>query len=475
MKPSPLPQTEGLSQNASTDGHFATTHWDKDPPVVAGVVVSGDGTGEVWVWVPGASLLSSRVERYWHDPRRLERLWVILHVVLERQAYGDETYGFSPISCRRLEEFVGRDFACSGLSTLVEARFLETDGRFCPERKCKGYRFTQDIAMLAAEPCLLSDALGARFRSRRAAWSNRAIGDNLAHQLLWHHLQTLTLHPSAKGSLPLPGVDIESRLKRSAWFLSLDYVNRRHWYFCNDPKTGRVFNNFTNMPKVLRGYALLDGQPCAEIDIRNSQPFFLAGMYPRDCPEKRHYLAIVSEGQFYEELNKASGCPFVNDKRDELKKAVYVQVLYGRRWADSPLWAGFEDLFPMLSRIVAERKSKDYRQLAIEMQRLEASVMIGLVVPRLAETFPGVPFLTVHDSLTVPHELASEAATLLENTVEEAAGHKPALRINQPAPFRPVSASAPFASPVSWRAHPPSLSAWTQGASSGSGSAQRLR
>jgi hypothetical protein len=50
--------------------------------------------------------------------------------------------------------------------------------------------------------------------------------------------------------------------------------------------------------------------------------------------------------------------------------------------------------------------------------------------------------MTVHDSLTVPHELASEAAALFASTVEEATGHKPALKINRPAPeLAKISAS----------------------------------
>lgn len=408
--------------------HPTTTHWDPlSPPLSFG------RNEEQWVWVPAASVLPSRVERYWQDPRHLERLWVILDIVLERQACEDETNGFSPILSRLLARFVGRSFASFGLRTLVEARFLETDGMYCPGHKATGYRFTREIGMLDAEPCLLSPAFGTQVRRCQTVRSKRAIGDNPPHLLLWMNLQTLTLHPSAKNTLPPPGEDAESQLKRNAWMLSLDYVNRRHWWFCDDPKSGRVFNNFTSLPKVLRSYSLLGGQPCAEIDIRNSQPFFLGSLYPTDCAEAQRYLAIVSEGRFYEALNEASGCPFGSDNRDRLKKAVYVQVLYGRRFADSPLWAGFEKLFPMLSRIVTERKSKDYRQLAIEMQRQEASVMINRVVPRLAETFPGVPFLTVHDSLTVPHQFAAEAVTLLANTVEAATSNRPTLRITPPA------------------------------------------
>ena len=52
----------------------------------------------------------------------------------------------------------------------------------------------------------------------------------------------------------------------------------------------------------------------------------------------------------------------------------------------------------------------------------------------MAETVPHVSFLIVHNSLAVPHEFATEAATLLVNTVEEATGHNPALRVNRPAP-----------------------------------------
>ncbi|NBR10421.1 MAG: hypothetical protein EBT98_12375, partial [Opitutaceae bacterium] len=134
----------------------------------------------------------------------------------------------------------------------------------------------------------------------------------------------------------------------------------------------------------------------------------------------------------YEAINQAGGLPIGQDDRERLKKAIYSEVLFGRCYLSSKLWKGFQQLFPILAEIIAVSKSKDYRLLPIELQRLEASAMIGKVVPRLTTELPNIPFLTVHDSLLVPHQYASRCEEILKQVIADTTGLTPNLRITKP-------------------------------------------
>ena len=57
---------------------------------------------------------------------------------------------------------------------------------------------------------------------------------------------------------------------------SVEAVRNGEWWMDSDPKTGRLFSNLTNLKRELRGHLRVEGQGLVEIDIKNSQPTFLA-------------------------------------------------------------------------------------------------------------------------------------------------------------------------------------------------------
>ena len=409
--------------------HSGATHKGGGCGTVGGTGVE-DGFNVVWV--KGADQLLSGLSEGWLKEERLERIWVLMNLILERTARGDTKDGYCPISTRLLEQQIGRDFAGPALQELVEIGILECDNKYIPNKKARGYRFAPNIAKLEAKRYLLSEAQSSRLLKWSTQKSLMSVKGNDSHRILWNNLQKLTLHPFCNEQLPSVGANGEGQLKRDAWQYSTDSIIRRRWYFSHDPKSGRVFNNFTSLPKSIRHYALLDGKPCAEIDIRNSQPFFLARLYPDKCTEARSFGKLVCEGRFYESLNEASSRPFDPENRRDLKQAVFTQVLFGQRFPTNPLWVAFQKEWPVLSQVVEKLTARDYRKLAIELQRQEASVMIGQVVHRIAAAFPGIPFLTVHDSLVVPHQITDAAKELLQQTIQEVTGNSPSLSVKLP-------------------------------------------
>jgi len=72
-----------------------------------------------------------------------------------------------------------------------------------------------------------------------------------------------------------------------------------------------------------------------------------------------------------------------------------------------------ERLFPNVNKIVKYYKKEDYGELAINLQKVEADIMINHVVPRLAEK--NIYVLTIHDSIvTLPGHAEFVKQTILK-------------------------------------------------------------
>jgi hypothetical protein len=203
----------------------------------------------------------------------------------------------------------------------------------------------------------------------------------------------------------LYNIPYESVYEEDYYFRSVEFIRKRDWNFSFDEKTGRVFNNITNFPSILRPYILLDGQPIVEIDVANCQPLLLLTLYD-DEPERQAYQDAVQGGKFYEMLNQKLEKPYPKELRDDLKKAVFTGIFFGKVYPNPPKIAlAFEKLFPVLSQKIVAVKRLDHTQLAILLQRTEADLIIGNVVGLIAR-HSRIPVLTVHDSvITLPEHV----------------------------------------------------------------------
>lgn len=225
---------------------------------------------------------------------------------------------------------------------------------------------------------------------------------------------------------------------------------------------GRFHSNFTGLCRELRPHLSINGRPLVEIDVVNSQPYFLAMMllehrlsgdtrasarlsdlifenmahegqadagerrgpyvFPFDAhsrnrkprgrttrsvlddvePDLGHFIERATGGDFYE-VFLAEG-----EDRDALKPRLF-QILYGdkRVMQNAALAPRFERLFPTVYSMLKELKaSKGYAWVGQELQRRESEVIIGGVCGSLMTSFGSVPVLSVHDSLmTTPEHL----------------------------------------------------------------------
>ena len=366
----------------------------------------------------------------------MEKLWFILHLIMERGAFLDSVDGFVIINRKTLQQSIGWESAQTAMGTLEEAGFIESDHSWQADRKSLGWRLTAWAVSLPRDVQFTTEPFWHAFFDGEQTKLRNALVANPAHEIIYESLDQLSLHPASKMVLPeFDGDGATFRRKRFAWERSVQKIADHQWWFKWDHKTGRVFNNITSLPKVLRPYACLCGDPCVEIDVANSQPFLLASLYPAASAEKTRYVEIVCGGSFYETVGAAAGIDWQQGSKGRawLKEQVFTQVLFGRPLHYLPLWKGFCRIFPELGALILAEKMDDHAKLALRLQRAEASIMLGGAVPELEEVFPSLPMLTIHDSLLVPMGYASVAEEVIRRHFTAAIGSEPTLRRTPPA------------------------------------------
>ncbi len=173
-----------------------------------------------------------------------------------------------------------------------------------------------------------------------------------------------------------------------------------------DPKS-RVYNNLTNLKREFRKYISFNGKPLIMTDISNCQVLLSAaavkkqysitsgigkaGMYV----DVKHYQKLAESGMFYEHLIEKSG--YIGD-RNKFKKDFFSQVFFSKVVEYSmPIKDAFVKEFPNVYNLINQLKLKDYRDFAIAMQRMEASIMIDTVAKKMVKQ--GKCILTLHDAI----------------------------------------------------------------------------
>jgi hypothetical protein len=172
----------------------------------------------------------------------------------------------------------------------------------------------------------------------------------------------------------------------------------------------RVYNNFTNSPKSLRGKLRIDDEEPTFVDIVNSQMVFLAAVIKKTLEFQNKtienstgkFIDLASTGKLYEYLMKE--CEVVD--RAELKDQVF-KIIFGARSFSKAISKRFKELFPQVIEVIKFLKNDDHRILAHQMQQMEAKVVFRALDSIEYEK----DILTVHDSLYGPK---SEENTILE-------------------------------------------------------------
>jgi len=189
----------------------------------------------------------------------------------------------------------------------------------------------------------------------------------------------------------------------------------------------RFHSPFTNLRKVIRSFIMINGSPASEIDIKNSQFYFLAcfTLYPEACtkilkssvnkqelknifhllgfyydtfPDFKAFIDTSLQGTVYDLLIDRLNIKGKGYKAKKKKaKDLCFGALFSKHGECENLKAVLVGKFPNLIRVCEIINSGQY-PLPMLLQRIESHMMVDMVAVRAADNVEGV-YTTVHDSV----------------------------------------------------------------------------
>jgi len=121
--------------------------------------------------------------------------------------------------------------------------------------------------------------------------------------------------------------------------------------------------------------------------------------YVRKYYDVMLYEKLTCEGKFYEYL--MDKFEVKAQERRKFKRDVFKRIFFSRipKKREYVYWKKFKKLFPTVSSIILFYKQTDYKNLAVQLQKSEADIMINKIVKRIAIEKPECFILTIHDSI----------------------------------------------------------------------------
>jgi len=192
-------------------------------------------------------------------------------------------------------------------------------------------------------------------------------------------------------------------------------------------KYGRVHTNFTTLKSDIRNKCLtIDGEEIDELDIRNSQPLFLAILIDKhndvlncvDDGEYNFFKDLVCNGEFYDYYMSNSDI----EKKKLAKRSVY-KVLFGRNLDDNDNIT-FREMFPTIHDFVCKYKETygedngTYKVLAYELQRSESNFLFNNIIKEIMIKYPYIKIFTVHDSIAYPSKYTHEVKEIFDKNIK---------------------------------------------------------
>ncbi len=223
--------------------------------------------------------------------------------------------------------------------------------------------------------------------------------------------------------------DVGATLKFNRRMDTLTRILSRTFIVTRDYNIRRVHSPVVHLKRELRHCLTWNGQNLVNVDISNSQPFFLNVFFTslyflnlqgnstlgrqfnidfQRCQaivneggaDIETYKEATSMGRFYELLESNLEEPF--STRLELKEAV-LETLYTSNGSRNPkvrrIRTVLRELFPTVSQLIWVIKENNYKMLSLLLQLGESRVIIDEIALFLIRNHPEKPFFTVHDSV----------------------------------------------------------------------------
>tara|TARA_R110002050_G_scaffold101765_2_gene210100 strand:- start:1617 stop:2930 length:1314 start_codon:yes stop_codon:yes gene_type:complete len=234
---------------------------------------------------------------------------------------------------------------------------------------------------------------------------------------------------------------------------TIEEINDKRFRFSLGKNSGRLNTQVTNMSKGLRKFLRINGMTLAEVDIKSSQPYLSILLFNEDwylgnrdnklgtnrkatfsnCTrhndminsDVRDYIETILDGEFYERLMKITG---IKDRGEAKLAALTIMFSDNEQsWKHKRL---FKKTFPTVVKRFEEIKTSHHRDFAILLQSMESFVMLTRVTNRIANEYPYIKLISIHDSFLCQPEYAKIVQMIMEEELTNFVGVEPITTIN---------------------------------------------
>jgi len=337
--------------------------------------------------------------------------------------------GCAPLQMETLKKLVPQ--AGRYLTGLIDAGIIVREGRYIPGVLSYKYHFAPEYESQYMNIKLENNKLIRRIK-RVYEEGQREAGKKIrGYNNQVRYLKGLTINDEFKEYLN-SYLRVNALQYNNALASAFRIINKDIFYSI-DSTSGRFHSNLTNMAKGLRGYLRINGEPLVNIDVKNSQPYLstiiltnpgkvswltenpafallLQTLKVSINQDVKNYINLVASGQLYEYLMQEFSKEGPTLTRDETKLQV-LRILFARNRkpkneVNAKCRQIFKDIFPTVHRKFSKvrgsargDKFSNYKRFAILLQRIEAYLMLDLILKRIYRELPGTIAVTIHDSI----------------------------------------------------------------------------
>lgn len=346
----------------------------------------------------------------WPEEQRDAMTWII-HLLYFRRFSLTEDHehldkdDFICLKNDYLREVLGKGEAKVAKELLLRRGIIECDNQYIKGEKSYGYRFRDEALRRATHHLVSIDDPTIRKNVVRRHLERTA---KPVHKWLWENLTRFRIDQGAALAEAERLANTDG--KWEAYVGSIQAIVDGQYDFTVDEFSGRVHTNITRLKRELWKHLRVDGQPLVEIDIKNSQPTFLAVVADQNAVEDPRYTGLCEQGILYDWLAEQGGWA-----RDEVKEQLMRKALFSKNKYTNPVKRLFVQVFPAIAGFLAMVKEKDHTKAAQLLQKTEAQFMIQGVCETVRKERPSTPVVTIHDSIvTIP-----DAGDYIKSVMEE--------------------------------------------------------
>lgn len=324
-----------------------------------------------------------REDYYWHY------LFILHHIrtykLIDKRFRGEE---YVPVNIQELRRYVNYNKAHKLLNNLLDGGVIETDNHYRVGNKSKYYKITEKLNSKWKLEEIEDIALKAKIKK---AISSKTVLDGQDH--VTECMKNLKINV-AEALHMINLMDI-SEEQKEYWTMQVEMFENK--FSVVDQKGFRLHNNLTNLASPLRALLVGSNGLLSQIDIKCSQPTFLALKTSKiesiDLEERQRILKICEEGIFYEYLFEKEAID--SSLRKDFKTRVFSELLFNKNYKrTTEVEALFKKKFPSIFRYIVESKEDNYKDFPIMLQRQESEFIFS-VVSKLKH----LEVFTVHDSI----------------------------------------------------------------------------